>query len=79
MIDEIKAIVQNYLNNAKLCSFINGIVVDSGIKISDKLTIPMVLIVGNLKDKVVVGDKVILLRNYGGQQFFILEVLNDTK
>lgn len=78
MINEIKVIVQNYLNNAKLCNFIIGTVASNGIKISEKLIIPNELIVGNLKKDVSLGNKVRLLRNHGGQQYFILEVLNDT-
>jgi hypothetical protein len=75
MINEIKTIVQNYLNNVKLCSFLIGTVTDEGIKVSDKLTIPLELIVGNLKNTLIVGNKVRLLRNHGGQQFYILEVM----
>ncbi|MDF2611353.1 MAG: helicase [Lachnospiraceae bacterium] len=74
MINEIKIIVQNYLNNAKLCALQIGTVTADGIKISDKLTIPSELIVGNLKNNLMPGQKVRLLRNHGGQQFFILEV-----
>lgn len=77
MINEIKTIVQNYLNNAKLCSFLIGTVTDEGIKISDKLTIPPELVVGNLKGSLVAGRKVRLLRNHGGQQFYILEVISE--
>lgn len=77
MINEIKKIVQNYINNAKLCSMIIGTITDQGIKINDKLTIPDDLIVGNLKNTASVGNKVRLLRNNGGQQFYILEVIND--
>lgn len=74
MINEIKTIVQNFLNNAKLSEFMQGEVVADGIKVSDKLVIPMELIVGNLKSSLVTGEKVRLLRNHGGKQFFILEV-----
>ncbi len=77
MINEIKTIVQNYLNNVKLCSFLIGTVTDEGIKISDKLTIPLDLIVGNLKGSLVIDHKVRLLRNHGGQQFYILEVISE--
>lgn len=77
MINEIKLIVQNYLSNAKLCSFLTGTVMDDGIKISDKLTIPIELVVGNLKSSLIVGSKVRLLRNHGGQQFYILEVIQE--
>ncbi|WIV11372.1 DNA helicase [Proteiniborus sp. MB09-C3] len=75
MINEIKTIVQNYLNNAKLTSLMVGTVAADGIKISAKLTIPNELIVGNLKRTIQLGNKVRLLRNHGGQQFYILEVV----
>jgi len=75
MIQEIKAIVKNYMENVKLCSIMVGTVTNNGIRISDKLTIPNELIVGNLKKKLTTGQKVRLLRNHGGQQFYILEVI----
>lgn len=77
LISEIKTIVQNYLNNADLCNFTTGEVISSGIKVSDRLTIPMELVVGNLKPSLVTGQKVRLLRNHGGQQFYILEVIQE--
>lgn len=77
MINEIKTIVQNYLNNAKLCRLLVGTVTSDGIKVSDKLTIPNELIVGNLKKNLSVGQKVRLLQNHGGQQFYILEVIDE--
>lgn len=75
MIQEIKIIVQNYLNNAKLCTLLIGTVINGGIRINDRLVIPEELIVGNLKKTVSLGDKVRLIRNHGGQQFYILEVI----
>lgn len=77
MINEIKTIVHNYLNNAKLCCIMTGTVTSDGIRISDKLTLPLELITGNLKSSVVVGQKVHLLRDNGGKTFYILEVIND--
>ena len=77
MINEIKTIVHNYLNNAALCCLMTGTVTSSGIKISDKLVLPDELIVGKLKSSLVVGQKVRLLRNHGGQQFYILEVISE--
>lgn len=77
MINEIKTIIQNYLNNAKLCRFMVGTVTDEGINVSDKLTIPNELIVGNLKKNLIAGQKVRLLQNHGGQQFLILEVISE--
>ncbi len=75
MVQEIKRIVENYLNNAKLCSVILGTVTTGGIQISEKLTIPDELVIGNLKLTVNTGDKVRLIRNHGGQQYYILEVI----
>lgn len=75
MINEIKQIVQNYLNNVKLCNLMIGTVVIDGIRISDKLTLPYELIKGNQKDLVTYGDKVRLLRNHGGHEFYIVEIL----
>jgi hypothetical protein len=77
MISEIKLIVRNYLNDVKLCCLITGTVTVDGIKISDKLTIPDELIIGNLKSTLQAGQKVRLLRNHGGQQYYILEVIQD--
>ena len=75
MINEIKTVIQNYLNNAKLCRLMAGTVTDDGIKVSDKLTIPNELIKGNLKEFVTPGDKVRLIRNHGGQEFYIVEII----
>lgn len=77
MINEIKQVVQNYLNNAKLSALQVGTVVADGIKVSDKLTVPMELIIGNTKASLIVGQKVRLLRNHGGQEFYILEVIRE--
>lgn len=65
------------MNNEKLCSFTIGEVIDGGIRVNDRLVIPNELIVGNLKNTVVAGQKVRLLRNHGGQQFYILEVIHE--
>lgn len=77
MINEFKTIIQNYINNAKLCSYTTGEVMSNGIKVSDKLTLPMELIVGNAKASLVAGQKVRLLRNHGGKQYYILEVIHE--
>ncbi len=79
MINEIKIIIQNYLDNMKLCSIVYGTVTGEGIQVSDKLILPMELVYGNLKKTFTDGDNVRLLRNHGGKQFYILEVIeNDT-
>ena len=75
MINEIKTIIQNYLSNAKLCQLMVGTVVSDGIKVSDRLTIPNELIKGNLKGFIAPGDKVRLIRNHGGQEFYVVEII----
>lgn len=75
MINEIKIIIENYLSNIKLCSIVIGTVTGNGIKLTDKLTIPFNFVTGNLKKSLSSGQKVRLLRNLGGQEFFILEVI----
>ncbi|MDF2907480.1 MAG: helicase [Herbinix sp.] len=75
MINEIKTIVNNYLSNMKLCSIAIGTVTDDGIRINEKLLIPIELVTGNLKTALQSGDRVRLLRDHGGQQYFILEVI----
>jgi len=76
MINEIKVIVKNYLDSIALARLETGIITASGIKITDKLTVPMILVSGNLKRYIQTGDKVRLLRNLGGQDFFILEIID---
>lgn len=75
MINEIKTIVRNYLSNAKLCSLQTGTVTDGGVQVSDKLTIPNELILGNLINYTSPGDMVKLIRNHGGQEFYIVEII----
>jgi hypothetical protein len=77
MINEIKTIIHNYLNNEKFCCIMLGAVVENGVRVNDKLIIPFDLIVGKLKGDISYGKKVRMLRDHGGQQFFILEVITD--
>lgn len=76
MINEIKEIVQNYINNAKLCSYMTGTVVNGGIRINEKLIIPEELVKGNLKELTTNGDKVRIIRNHGGKEFYLVEILD---
>lgn len=76
MINEIKIIIRNYISNAKLCSYMTGSVNGGGVAINDKVTIPYDLIRGNLKDQVHTGDRVRILRNNGGKEYYILEIMN---
>lgn len=78
MIDKIKQLVQGYLDNRKLACLMIGTAVSDGIKVSEKLTIPGELVYGNLKTDLNTGDQVRLLRNDGGQAYYILEVIGAT-
>lgn len=80
MIKEIKTIINNYLNNADLTTIQYGTVVKANpIQIQvEKLIIPSSKIVVPSVFKKVdislkVGDKVLILRQHGGQLFFVLD------
>jgi hypothetical protein len=84
MINEIKKIIANYLNSVKMTQLMMGSVETVNplsIKMGDKLIIPNELIAGNQKANLIhaeqIGTKVRLIRNYGGQEYFILEVIKD--
>ncbi len=77
MINEIKLVIENYINNIKPCAIMTGTVATEGIQVSEKLFIPEELIIDNLKQHLLPGCRVRLLRNHGGQQFFILEVIEN--
>lgn len=72
---QIKIIVENYLNNRKTACLLMGTYNGSAILVNERLPVPLTLISGNLKEKLTVGDKVRLLRNDGGQEYFILEII----
>lgn len=80
MIDVIKKIIKNYMNNADLSTMLYGTVVQaSPIQIQvEKLIIPSTkIIVPSIFKKVEIslktGDKVLLLKQQGGQLFFVLD------
>lgn len=80
MIDIIKKVVKNYMNNADLTTMQYGTVVNnSPIQIQiEKLIIPSTKIVvpsvfAKVGISLKVGDKVLLLRQHGGQLFFVLD------
>lgn len=77
MINEIKTIVDNYMNNRMPCRLMLGTVVSGGVQVSDRLTIPDELIAGNLKNSVTAGNRVRLLRDDGGQLYYLLEVISS--
>ncbi len=79
MINEIQTIVGNYLDNAKPTTLQTGKVVADGIKVSEILTVPYELIRGNLKEQISLDDDVRLIRNHGGQEFYIVEIIGKSQ
>lgn len=77
MINEIKQIVDGYLNNRKPACLMIGTVVSDGVKLSEKLTLPMEMVYGNLKDYVSAGQQVRLFRDDGGHAYYILEIIGS--
>lgn len=80
MIDIIKKVVKNYMSNADLVNVQYGTVVQtSPIQIQlEKLIIPNTKIIvpssfKKLEISLKRGDKVLLLRQQGGQLFFVLD------
>lgn len=72
---QIKIIVENYLNNRKTACLLMGTYNGTVILVNERLPVPLALVSGNLKEKLAAGDKVRLLRNDGGQEYFILEII----
>ena len=75
MINEIKRIIDGYLNNLKLPAVLIGTYTGSGIIINDKFNIPISLVSGDLKKKIAVGNKVRLFASTGWEEFYILEII----
>lgn len=70
----LKEIICRYLENRKMAGVTIGVYNGSAVVINEQLPIPMSMVKGNLKNKLVSGDKVVLLRNDGGGEYYILEV-----
>ena len=71
----IKTIVDNYLNNRKVAAVMVGVFNGAAIVVNDRLPVPMSMIRGNMSGKLIPGDKVRLLRNDGGGEYYILEII----
>lgn len=76
MINEIKQIIDAYLNNKKLPAMITGTVQSNGIYVDAKFTIPLSRVSGALKSKIKTGDRVRVLAGTGWADFFVLEIIN---
>ena len=72
----IKTIVDNYMAARKPAAVLMGIYNGAAIMIGE-LPVPLGMITGNVKTKLVSGDKVRLLRNDRGREYYILEIISE--
>lgn len=70
----IKTIVDNYMRNRKPASIVIGTYTGQAVMVGS-LPVPVSMVSGNMKSKLAAGDKLRLLRNDGGQEYFILEII----
>ena len=70
----IKTVVDNYMKNRKPSTVLIGTYTGTAVMIG-QLPIPMSMISGNMVIKLAPGDKVRLLRNDGGHEYYILEIV----
>lgn len=75
LFNTIKTIIDNYLNNRKVAAIMIGTYNGSAVVINERLPVPMSMIKGNMAGRLVSGDKVMLLRNDGGHEYYILEII----
>lgn len=74
LLKQIKIIVDNYLNARKPTAVVQGIYTGTCVMVGE-LPVPMSMVNGNMKLKLASGDRVRLLRNDGGREYFILEII----
>lgn len=70
----IKTVVDNYMKNRKPSAVLIGTYTGTAVMVG-QLPVPMSMISGNMVKNLDPGDKVRLLRNDGGQEYYILEIV----
>lgn len=75
MVSEIKRIVENYINDRQTTRVLIGTYNGGRVVLNEKSYVPDKLLTGNLKGALRAGDKIRLLRNDGGGEYFILEII----
>lgn len=70
----IKTVVDNYMKNRKPSAVLIGTYTGTAVMVG-QLPVPMSMISGNMLKKLDPGDKVRLLRNDGGHEYYILEIV----
>lgn len=70
----IKTVVDNYMKNRKPSAVLIGTYIGTAVMVG-QLPVPMSMISGNMVKSLAPGDKVRLLRNDGGHEYYILEIV----
>lgn len=74
LLNTIKTVVDNYMRNRKPAAIVIGTYNGSAVMIGS-LPVTLGMINGNMKGKMLSGDQVRLLRNDGGKEYYILEII----
>lgn len=74
LFDLIKTMVDNYMKSRKPAAMLVGTYTGSAVMIGS-LPVPMSMVIGNMAGQLVAGDKVRLLRNDRGREYYILEIV----
>ncbi len=72
--DLVQTVVDNYMKCRKPTAVLMGTHTGSAVVIG-KIPVPMSMVTGNMKDRLVPGDKVRILRNDRGKEYYILEII----
>lgn len=75
MIAQIKQIVENYINNRQMTGIVAGTYKGGNVVINEKSYVPASILSGNLRLALQEGDRVKLLRDDGGKEYYILEIV----
>ena len=75
MVYEIKQIIENYIRNRQMTAIVTGTYKGGKVVLNEKAYVPISILTGNLKQALKEGDRVKLLRNDGGGEFYILEII----
>lgn len=70
----IKTVVDNYMKSRKPAAVLVGTYTGAAIMVGS-LPVPMSMVTGNMVGRLSSGDRVRLLRNDRGREYFILEII----
>ena len=72
--NQIKIIVDNYMKSRKPADIVLGSYDGQKILVGE-LPVPMSMVTGNMKTRLIQGDQVRLLQGDRGHEYFILEII----